>query len=293
MPACPRCDERIRPNLSRCPYCDAPLRRKKGGGGGRASRPRSKQRRAPQSRGQSAVGNWAVIVPVVMIGVVAAGFGVMALVKKLNTAREQAVEIEATVNSTKKIGLALHHYHEVHAVFPPGAVVSTEGVGQHGWATALLPQLEQVALYNQVNFHVPWNHSDNLDVMRTQVPDFRMPGGEIKTTEDGFGINHFAANMHAFGKNSSLRISAIRTGTSNTIAIGECGEGFQPWGKPGNWRDPGRGINGGPQTFGHTRRDSANFLMFDGSTRQISATTSPDILKQLSGAGQIDSRALP
>src|SRR5262249_4939630 len=60
-------------------------------------------------------------------------------------------------NNLKQIGLALHHYHGATERFPPG-YVSTVGPGGPdddrgpgwGWATFLLPYLEQDNLYRQI-----------------------------------------------------------------------------------------------------------------------------------------------
>lgn len=53
-------------------------------------------------------------------------------------------------NNLKQIGLALHNYHDMHLTFPMGSGV--QGVGAWGMMTFLMPQLDQSAVYNTINF---------------------------------------------------------------------------------------------------------------------------------------------
>lgn len=74
----------------------------------------------------------------------------------------------------------------------------------------------------------------------------------------------------------------ISDGTSNTLLIGEVDANFEPWGKPGNWRDPALGLNRSPHGFG-CRRGSrlVYFVMADGSVRSIRDDVDPEVLRAL------------
>ncbi len=75
--------------------------------------------------------------------------------------REAAARIKCT-NNLKQIGLALHGYHDGYGVFPSGYVddgntnpdsTPDNDVGPGwGWASMILPYIEQGNLYNQINF---------------------------------------------------------------------------------------------------------------------------------------------
>ena len=68
-------------------------------------------------------------------------------------AREKAREIDCK-NRHKKIGLAMHNYHDTYNTFPPGWVSRRpqgEGHPSTGWSTSILPFLEQAQLYNELN----------------------------------------------------------------------------------------------------------------------------------------------
>src|SRR4051794_18084689 len=49
-------------------------------------------------------------------------------------------------NNIKQIGLALHNFHEVHHNFPTGEAADNDK--SFGWATYILPYIEQADLYN-------------------------------------------------------------------------------------------------------------------------------------------------
>jgi prepilin-type N-terminal cleavage/methylation domain-containing protein len=86
------------------------------------------------------------------------------LLPAVQQAREAARRTQCR-NHLKQIGLALHNYHDQYSVFPPGNGLSTlspdagrnvnlttaNRAAAYGWATYILPQLDQAPLFNQLN----------------------------------------------------------------------------------------------------------------------------------------------
>jgi len=72
------------------------------------------------------------------------------LLPAVQQAREAARRTQCK-NQLKQFGLALHNYHDAILVFPPGA-----GLDEWGYLTYVLPNLDQGAAYNLINF------SDNI-----------------------------------------------------------------------------------------------------------------------------------
>ena len=139
-----------------------------------------------------------------------------------------------------------------------------------------------MAVYQQVDFNVPWNDPKNRVPMQIQVPSYVSPG--ISEIQDGAGyaLTHYAGNSYLFRQNRSFRISEITDGTVNTILAGEAAGNFQPWGHPENCRDPGNGISAGPDSFGRPHFPPvAGFVMCDGSVRFLSRNIDPAVLKAL------------
>jgi hypothetical protein len=75
--------------------------------------------------------------------------------------------------------------------------------------------------------------------------------------------------------------SEITDGTSNAILAGEVNANFEPWGKPGNCRDPRLGLNKSPHGFGSPFIGGGHFLMADGAVKFISENIDPQVLKAI------------
>src|SRR5258708_36213495 len=78
------------------------------------------------------------------------------LVPAVQKVRESAARLQCT-NNLKQIGLALHGYHDTAKALPPGYFDvapwpnGDAGPGW-GWASYILPNLEQTALQRQINY---------------------------------------------------------------------------------------------------------------------------------------------
>src|SRR5579871_1417174 len=81
------------------------------------------------------------------------------LLPAVQKVREAASRASCT-NNLKQIGLALHSYHDTARAFPSGYVSNFDSAGNDtgpgwGWASFILPQMEQVALYGTIRFSQP------------------------------------------------------------------------------------------------------------------------------------------
>jgi len=86
------------------------------------------------------------------------------LLPAVQQAREAARRSQCK-NNFKQVALALHNYHDVHKLFPPGALMGNPSSATcsdpaklgFGWAAFILPMLEETALYNNLNFNVHYH----------------------------------------------------------------------------------------------------------------------------------------
>ena len=101
------------------------------------------------------------------------------LLPAVQQAREAARRAECK-NQLKQIGLALHNYHDIHNVFPPGWMVVSAGVpSAHagtsgvGWGTMILPQMEQSNAYQLFNSALPLTDPSNAPFLRVQIKAYK------------------------------------------------------------------------------------------------------------------------
>ncbi len=80
------------------------------------------------------------------------------LLPAVQQARE-AARASQCKNNLKQLGLALHNYNEVSGQFPPGGFYNGNVIAAQNWSfnrgnflVMLLPQIDQTALYNQIDF---------------------------------------------------------------------------------------------------------------------------------------------
>jgi prepilin-type N-terminal cleavage/methylation domain-containing protein/prepilin-type processing-associated H-X9-DG protein len=180
-------------------------------------------------------------------------------------------------NNLHQMGLALHHYHDNQGSFPPGYLV-TQTVGtpvtgrfidrgggprpiwtnvnlpNWGWATFLLPYLEQDNLFHQFYANVPLESGSNGPARCTFLSVYTCPSDRhtgLFTVLDELTnkpIGDAATNSYAacygewgpiletpgsglFCRNSCYQLKDVTDGTSSTIALGERGAFFaqSPW----------------------------------------------------------------
>src|SRR5262245_16580051 len=161
-------------------------------------------------------------------------------------------------NNLKQIALAMHNYHDAFSVFPPGWI-SREGApglgARVGWQTFLLPFVDQVRLYNEINFSLTSPVSPDgqpLPLFQTTLGVYRCPAdpspdpnplrGDYATSNYSGNYGHIPAprlrplglsdfwpgatqapmrSRGIFARNSRVGIRDIVDGTSNTFLVGE------------------------------------------------------------------------
>jgi prepilin-type N-terminal cleavage/methylation domain-containing protein/prepilin-type processing-associated H-X9-DG protein len=105
------------------------------------------------------------------------------LLPAVQKVREAAARLKCT-NNLKQIGLGLHNYHDNNSFFPPGYVDNNgdpnstpdNDVGPGwGWASFLLPYLEQDNVYKQINFKQTVGMGVNAQISQHSLAIFQCP----------------------------------------------------------------------------------------------------------------------
>ena len=153
-----------------------------------------------------------LLVVIAIIGIL-----VTLLLPAVNAAREAARRAQCT-NNLKQLGLALLVYHETYGSFPH-LDVSSQGNGW-GFLPMLLPQIEEMGLYDQVDFTESLSCRDQQVVHSAVVTTLHCPSEGGPFVYDDRGIaNQLACGANSLPANGSLEAAV-------THYVGSFGDGF-------------------------------------------------------------------
>jgi hypothetical protein len=185
-----------------------------------------------------------------------------------------------SVNNLKQIGLAMHNYHDVNKRLPAAGIHAINDANAKpllSWRVAILPYIEQGALYNQFDLTQPWDHPTNKKLIDKMPAIYVVPGTENKRGETNYRVLVGRSAMFELTPgNRGHALTSITDGTSNTIMVVEAA---QPtiWTQPDDLPfDP----NGPLPKFG-TSPDGFNVLMGDGTVRFLRANTPQQTLRAM------------
>jgi len=140
-----------------------------------------------------------------------------------------------STDNLKMIALALHNYHAVHERFPAPASVSEDGKPLLSWRVAILPFLEEDALYEQFHLDEPWDSEHNRPLANRMPNIYDAP----KSTVSGGGRTNYlgvAGASGIFADAQGTRMAQIRDGLSNTVMVVEAADTQAVfWTKPGDF----------------------------------------------------------
>jgi prepilin-type N-terminal cleavage/methylation domain-containing protein len=181
----------------------------------------------------------------VVIAIIAILIGL--LLPAVQKVREAAARIKCA-NNVKQMALALHNFHDVNLVFPPGlgalgdkssmnpyyAQTSPTGLMFCSWQTHILPYLEQQSLYTKMIPNVLGEA--NIKLLAFECPSDPNAGSiyqfgsflEATSSYAGVqGVDRYTETPYLTGMSgvlfwrSAVRIADITDGTTNTLLIGE------------------------------------------------------------------------
>ena len=159
-----------------------------------------------------------LLVVIAIIGVLIA-----LLLPAVQRVREAANRIKCQ-NSLKQIGLALHNYHDVAGSFSPGNQVFWGA----GWATAILPYLDQEPLYSRldvtrpVGSAGPWTNVPNwIALQNGQVPTYSCPSSPLPVLTQTDPGDNGPGNWQQVGN----YVAIMGASTSSSVAADPTGLG--------------------------------------------------------------------
>ncbi len=163
------------------------------------------------------------------------------LLPAVQQAREAARRAQCK-NHLKQLGLAMHNYLEAHSCLPLCLNASRKPISVHAY---MLPYLDQVPLYELIDFNQNWSHANNAQARAGVVPVFLCPSEPTTSMPAGWAGTTYRANQGSellydqpstnsqnrnsgmpapngvFVPSRSLKIADVQDGASNTAAFSE------------------------------------------------------------------------
>jgi prepilin-type N-terminal cleavage/methylation domain-containing protein/prepilin-type processing-associated H-X9-DG protein len=231
----------------------------------------------PGAAGLSRRPGFTLIELLVVIAIIA--ILVALLLPAVQAAREQARRA-ACMNNLKQIGLAMANYTNRHGTLPPGYQSIYNPLFQQemgpgwGWASMILPDLEQQSLHDGITFETPLLEPSMATVRLVPLNVFLCPSdnmplrwtasdsetwiyaGQIYSTSISlcdvagsnyvgvFGIGEPGVNGEGvFSRGSYMPLTAITDGLSQTLCVGERSENLQQGRGMATWAGAVPGAN--------------------------------------------------
>jgi prepilin-type processing-associated H-X9-DG protein len=196
-------------------------------------------------------------------------------------ARGAAGRVQSS-NNLKQMAIAMHNYHSTYNAFPPAAITGKDDKPLLSWRVAILPFVEQDALYNEFKLDEPWDSANNKKLLEKMPRVYMTPEQAEKADEKGEKVTTthyrvFHGKGAAFEGTSGQPIATFTDGTSNTILIVEA-EQAVPWTKPEELPfDPKKDL----PKLGLKGAEKVNVAMADGSVRELQKEIKKDELTPL------------
>lgn len=133
-------------------------------------------------------------------------------------------------NQLRQIMVAMHSHQDVHKHLPPSAIRDKEGRPLLSWRVAILPYIEEEALYRRFKLDEPWDSPHNKELLR-ETPALYLLPDQMETTSTFFQV--FIGPGTAFEraeKPLTMKVD-FPDGVENTILI-VVGDKEVPWTKP-------------------------------------------------------------
>jgi RNA polymerase sigma factor (sigma-70 family) len=198
-----------------------------------------------------------------------------------------------SLQNLKQIMLAIHNYHDANGHLPAD-IRDQKGDVLLSWRVAILPYLEQDAVYRQFKLDEPWDSEHNLKLLQQMPATYRVgiePKDSTHTHYQVFAGPGRNVPLHVAGGRiprgplnpagalpagpPGVRIADIVDGTSYTLGVVEAAPPV-PWTKPVD-------LLFDPKTPKVTSPFSNEWhaAMMDGSVYALKTNLDPDILRRL------------
>jgi prepilin-type processing-associated H-X9-DG protein len=207
------------------------------------------------------------------------GIAVALLLPAVQAAREAARRAQC-VNNLKQIGLALNNYEAAYGSFPRAAIADKQGKPLLSWRVAILPFIEQDALYKKFKLDEPWDSPHNKALLQSMPWIYACPSA-TRAEPSLTNYRAFTGKNTLMSLDSDVRLASVTDGTAFTLAVVETKEGV-PWTKPEDLPfDPDMPAPAPTYGAGAFHPGGFNALFADGSVKFLKAAVRPETIRAL------------
>ena len=224
------------------------------------------------------------VVLAIVLGVVVVGGVVLAflLFPAVGAVREAANRARCN-NNLKQIALALLSYESAHHHFPPADSAEKEGQPGMSWRVAILPYLDQPAIFQLYDRHQRWNSPKNRDIADWRIREYRCPSDPmgLQSRETSYVMLVGPGTVAGLDeRDRNIAYISAHAGTTSTILAVEAPNSGIPWAEP---RDltVAEFIKRLKSRKGLNHVGGVHVAMCDGSVHFLSASISPDLLRAM------------
>ncbi len=200
------------------------------------------------------------------------------LLPAVQAARQAAQRMDSS-NNLKQLGLAMHNYESAYRNLPATAILE-RGTGKPllSWRVAILPFIEEAALFNEFHLDEPWDSEHNIKLLDRMPATFKHKSKKVKP-----GHTVYVAPVSEetlLRKDELAKFGEVTDGLSNTIMLVEASEtSAVPWTKPDDLDiDPSAPLNG---LESNATPGIFQAVFGDGSVRAISISIDANVLNAL------------
>jgi hypothetical protein len=181
-----------------------------------------------------------------------------------------------TVNNLKFMALAMHNFAAMNAGRLPTAAIRMGEQPLLSWRVAILPFLEQSALFVKFHLDEAWDSPHNASLLK-EMPRVYAPVAHKNTTPYATHYQGFVGPGAVFDGNQGTRIVDVINAKSPTLMIVEAVKPV-PWTKP---EDLPYAEGSAVPELGGQFKDGSYVAVADGSVRFLSRTIAPETLRAL------------
>lgn len=181
-------------------------------------------------------------------------------------------------NNLKRLGLALHNYHDDYGALPPVYTVDAAGNPLHSWRTLLLPYLDHAELYYRLDLTKPWDDPANAEAFKSPVHAYDCPANR----ERGQKTNYMAivTDQSVWRTSGDVRFEDITDGLAYTLLVMEVPEEYAV-----QWMEPRDGNEATALAFLNAKKlghaGGVNMLYADCAVRFRSTKMPADVVRAL------------